>query len=74
MKNEVDQACSKNGEKRNAYSLLVGNPERKRALGKRRRRWVDNIKTDLADLGWDGMDWIGLAQDTDRWKALVNAQ
>jgi hypothetical protein len=50
-------------EKRNACRILVGNPERKRPLGRRRRRWVDNIKIDLREIGWDGMDWIDLAQD-----------
>jgi hypothetical protein len=53
-----------NGEKRNAYRILVGEPERKRALG--RCRWVDNIKIDLREIGWDGMDWIDLAQDRDQ--------
>jgi hypothetical protein len=61
------------GEKRNAYRILVVNPERKRPLGRRRRRWVDNIKMDLTEIGWDGMDWIYLAQDRDQWRALVNA-
>jgi hypothetical protein len=61
------------GEKRNAYRLLVGKPERKRPLGRQRRRWVDNIKMDLLDIGRDGLDWIGLAQDKDKWRALVNA-
>jgi hypothetical protein len=52
------------GEKRNAYRILVGKPERKRPLGRQRRRWVDNIKMDLREVGWDGMDWIDLAQDS----------
>jgi hypothetical protein len=47
------------GEKRNAYRILVGNPEGTRPLGRPRRRWVDNIKIDLRELGWDGMGWIG---------------
>jgi hypothetical protein len=59
----VGGACSPNGEKKNAYRLLVGKPEGKRPLGIPRRRWVDNIKTDLLEIGWDGVDWIGLAQD-----------
>jgi hypothetical protein len=50
------------GEKRNAYRILVGKPEGKRPLGRLRRRWVDNIKIDLREIGWDGMDWIDLAQ------------
>jgi hypothetical protein len=61
------------GEKRNAYRILVGKPEGKRPLGRPRRRWVDNIKMDLTEVGWDGMDWIDLAQDRDRWRAHVNA-
>jgi hypothetical protein len=60
------------GEKRNAYRILVGKPEGKRSLGRPRRRWVDNIKMDLREIGWNGMDWIGLAQDRDQWRALVN--
>jgi hypothetical protein len=53
--------------------LLVGKPEGKRPLGRPRRRWVDNIKMDLGEVGWDGVDWIDLAQDRGRWRALVNA-
>jgi hypothetical protein len=60
------------GEKRNAYRILVGKPEGKRPLGRPRRRWVDNIKMDLREIGWDGMNWIDLAQDRDQWRALVN--
>jgi hypothetical protein len=60
------------GEKRNAYRTLVGKPEEKRPLGITRRRWVDNIKMDLREIGWDGMNWIDLAQDTDQWRAVVN--
>jgi hypothetical protein len=60
------------GEKRNAYRILVGKPEGKRPLGRPRRRWVDNIKMDLREIEWDGMDWIDLAQDRDRWRAPVN--
>jgi hypothetical protein len=62
------------GEKRNAYRILMGNPDGKRPLGRpEKRRWVDNIKMDLREIGWDGMDWIDLAQDKDQWRALVNA-
>jgi hypothetical protein len=61
------------GEKRNAYRILVGNPEGNRPLGRPRRRWVDNIKMDFRELGWDCMDWIDLAQDRDQWRVLVNA-
>jgi hypothetical protein len=60
------------GEKRNAYRILVGMPEGKRPLGRPRRRWVDNIKMDLREIGGDVMHWIDLAQDRDQWKALVN--
>jgi hypothetical protein len=60
-------------ENRNEYRILVGNPEGKRPLGRSRRRWVNNIKMDLRAIGWDGMDWIYLAQNRDQWKALVNA-
>jgi hypothetical protein len=60
------------GEKINAYRLLVGKPEGKRPLGRPRCRCVDNIKMDLLDIGWGGVDWIGLAQDRDKWRALVN--
>jgi hypothetical protein len=61
------------GKKRNAYRLLVGKPEGKRPLGRPRRRWVDNIRMNLEEIGWGGVDWIGLAQDRDKWRALVNA-
>jgi hypothetical protein len=60
-------------EKRNAYRLLMGKPEGKRPLRRPRRRWVDNIKMDVLEIGWGGVDWIGLAEDRDRWRALVNA-
>jgi hypothetical protein len=60
-------------EKRNAYRLLMGKPEGKRPLGRQRRRWVDNIKMDILEIGWGGEDWIGLAQDRVKWRVLVNA-
>jgi hypothetical protein len=60
------------GEKRNAYRIWVGKPEGRRPLGRPRRRWVDNIKMDLSEIGWDGVDWVDLAQDRDHWRALVN--
>jgi hypothetical protein len=56
------------GEKRNAYRILVGKPERKIPLGRARRRWVDNIKIDLREIGCDGTDWIDLAKDRDQWR------
>jgi hypothetical protein len=68
----LGRACSTNGGERNAYRILVGKPEGKRPLGRPRRRWVDNIIMDLRDIGWNGMDWIELAQDRDQWKAFVN--
>jgi hypothetical protein len=61
-----------NGENMNAYRILVGKPEGKRPLRGSRRRWVNNIKMDLKEIGWDGMDWIDLAQDRGQWKALVS--
>jgi hypothetical protein len=64
---------ARRGEKRNAYRLLVEDPEGKKPLGRSRRRWVDNIKMNLREIGWGGMDWIDLAQDRDQWRALVNA-
>jgi hypothetical protein len=60
------------GEKRTAYRILVGKPERKRPIGRPRRRWVDNIKMDLREIGWDGVDGIDMAQDRDQWRALLN--
>jgi hypothetical protein len=60
-------------EKRNAYRILMGKPEGKRPLGRPRRRWVDNIRMDLREVGWDDVDLIGLAKDRNRWRALVNS-
>jgi hypothetical protein len=60
-------------ERRGAYIVLVGKPEGWRPLGRPRRRWEDNIKTDLREVGCGCVDWIGLAQDRDRWRALVSA-
>jgi hypothetical protein len=67
----MGRACSTNG-KRNAYGILVEKPEGKRPLGRRRRGWVDNIRMDLRGTEWGSMDSIGLAQNRDRWRALVN--
>jgi hypothetical protein len=61
------------GEKRNVYRLLVGKPGGKRPLGRPRRRWIDNIKMDLLEIGVNVVDWIGLAQDRYSWRALVNS-
>jgi hypothetical protein len=60
------------GELRNAYRILVGRLEGNRPLGRKGRRGVDNIKIDLREIGWGGMDWIDLAQDGDQWRALMN--
>jgi len=61
------------GEGRGVYRVLVGKPEGRRPLGRPRRKWEGNIKMEIQEVGCWGMDWIRLAQDTDRWRALVNA-
>ena len=61
------------GEERGVYRVLVEKPEGKRQLGRPRRRWLDNIRMDLKEVGCEYMDWIGLAQDRDRWRTLVSA-
>jgi len=61
------------GEEREVYRALLGKPERKKSMGRPRCRWVDNIRMDLQELGCGYMDWIGLAQDRDRWRTLVSA-
>jgi hypothetical protein len=60
------------GEK-NVYRLLVGKPEGRRPLGRQKHRWLDNIRMDLVEVGWGDVDWIGLAQDRDRWRALADS-
>jgi hypothetical protein len=65
-------ACSTNGEKRNAYRILVGKSEGKRPLGRPKRRYVDNIKMDRRGIEWGSVDWIDLAQDRDQWRTLEN--
>jgi hypothetical protein len=60
---EMGGACGVNGGRRGTCSLLVGKPEEKRSLGRPRNRWADNIKMDLVEIGWSGMDWIDLPQD-----------
>jgi hypothetical protein len=62
----MGRACSTDGEKMNAYRILVGKPDGKRPLGRPRRRWVNNIKIDHREIGWDGMHWITLAEGTTR--------
>jgi hypothetical protein len=64
---------ARRGEKRNPCRLLVGKPEGRRPLGRPRRRWVDNIRMDLVEVGWGDVDWVGLAEDRERWRALVNS-
>jgi hypothetical protein len=66
------QHVARIGVKRNACRILVGKLEGMRPLGRPRRKWLDNIKTDPREIGWGGMSWIDLAQDTDQWRALVN--
>jgi predicted small integral membrane protein len=61
------------GEKRNSYRLSVGKAEGRRPIGKLRLRWLDNIMIDLVGVGWGDVDWVGLTQDRDRWRALVNS-
>jgi hypothetical protein len=61
------------GEKRNAYKLLVGKAEGTRPRGRPRRRWVNDIRMHLGEVGWGDVDWIGLAQDRNRWRAVVNS-
>jgi hypothetical protein len=68
----MGRTCSTNGEKWNAYRILVGKLEAKRPLGRPKRRWVDNFKMDLREIEWSGMNWIDLAQDKDQWRAFVN--
>jgi hypothetical protein len=60
------------GGKMTAYRIMVGTTEGKRLLGRPRRRWVNSVKMILRDIGWDGVDWIGMAQDRDQWMALLN--
>jgi hypothetical protein len=62
------------GAKRNAYRILVGKPEGKRPLGRPRRRWENDIKMYLREIGWGVMDWIHLAQDRDYWRAIVHTE
>jgi hypothetical protein len=61
------------GEKRGAHRALVGKPEGRRPLERPRHSWEENIKMDLREVGWGGIDWINLAQNRDRWRAVVNA-
>jgi hypothetical protein len=69
----MDGTCSTIGERRSAYRLLVEKPEGRRPPERPRRRWFDNIRVDFVEMGWGDVNWIGLAQDRDRWRALVNS-
>jgi hypothetical protein len=68
---EVAGHVARMSEKMNEYRILVGKPEVKGPLGRSKRKWVNKIKMDLIELGWDGIDWIDLTQDRDQWRALV---
>jgi len=72
-KNEMGRACGTYGEKSGTYRVLVGKPEGRRPLGRPKRRWLDNIRMDLQEVGCGYVDWIGLAQDRDSWQRLVSA-
>jgi hypothetical protein len=67
----MGRECSTHGEKRNVCRILVEKPKGERPLGRSRRRWENNVKMDLREIVWGGMDWIDLAQDRDHWRALV---
>jgi hypothetical protein len=67
---KIGGACSTNWKREIGRRISVGKPEGKRPLGKPKRSWVDNIKADLTEIEWDGVDWFNLAQDRDRWRAL----
>jgi hypothetical protein len=70
---EMNGSCSTHCEKRNAYRLLVGKSEGREPQGRPRHMWLDNIRMDLVEVGWGDVDCIGLAQDRDKWRALVNS-
>jgi hypothetical protein len=68
----MGSVCSTNGAKRNAYRILVRKAGKKETIRRTRHRWVDNIKVDLREVGWGGMEWIDAAQDIDQWRTIVN--
>jgi hypothetical protein len=72
MEDEMGGPCSEHEEMRNASKILAGNPEGKRPLGRPKRRWVDNVKMGPGEAGCEGVYWIHLAQDRDRWRTLMN--
>jgi hypothetical protein len=67
----MSRACSTDGDKKNAYRILVEKQEEKRPLGRPKRKWVDNIKMGIREIVWGGVDWIGLAQDRAQWRDLA---
>jgi hypothetical protein len=71
MEDEMGRVLARMGERRNPYRILMGKPEGKRQLGRKRRSWVDNIQIYLREIGWYGMDWIDLALYRNQWRALV---
>ena len=72
-KNEMGLACGKYGEQEWCIQSFVGRPDGRSPFGRPRRRWEDDIKIDLQEVGWGGMNWIALTQVRDRWRALLNA-
>jgi hypothetical protein len=72
MADKIGNALSTHGGQDERIQVLVGKPALKRPLGRPRRRWENNIKMDLREIGWGGMDWIDLVEDRGHWKALVN--
>jgi hypothetical protein len=70
---EMGRTCSMYGERTGAYRVLLGKPEGRKPLGTPRRIWEDNIKIDHKEVRWGALDWINLAQDRDRWRAVMNA-
>jgi hypothetical protein len=70
--NVCNHVCSTNGREEETVLDIGGKAGRKETIGRPRRRWVENIKIDLREIGWEGMDWVNLAQDRDQWRALVN--
>jgi hypothetical protein len=73
VEDEVGEACSMNQVQEECVKDIVGKPEGKGQLGRPKRSWVDTIRMDLAEIGWSGVDWICLAQDRNRWRAVVNS-
>jgi hypothetical protein len=69
---EMGWTCSTYGRDKNEYKILIGKPEGNNRLGRTRRRWEHNIRMDLMEIGWKGVDWIHLAQDRDQWRAVLD--